>query len=180
MYVLLLNNYKIDIFFGVSLLSYQSLYVIITILQRMFTGNANKYNYDYNYYHNTPFNKKTNAKRYITNEDQDVNDDYGFFVILDHDNDPLLPQFRKINMHNTRNKYYDLEVNKNTILNSNYNTNTNSHIQSHNNHVPNETICDCIVQTPVPYKMFLKTFSVPSLMNIYGIVCNVVKWFFSE
>lgn len=66
MYVLLLTNCKIDILLGTSILSYTTIYTIITILRRMFSSNANKYNCDYNYYHNGS-RIKLNQNKYILN-----------------------------------------------------------------------------------------------------------------
>lgn len=127
MYVLLLTNCKIDIFFGTSILSYNTIYTIITILRTMFSSNANKYNYDYNYYHNGS-RIKINQNRYILNEDQNMDDDYGFFVILDQDIDPLRIYMNNNIRRDTMNKCMNVNDNKNDSKNTNTNTNTNIEI----------------------------------------------------
>ena len=175
MYVLLLNNCKIDIFFGVSLLSYQTIHVIITTLQRMFAGNANKYNYDYNYYHNS----RKNTNRYLLNEEQDMNDDYGFFVILDQD--PFIPQFRSMNVkskmiNNSNNRRDTTRIYDSYTKTGNRNGNSDS-IESGCNSTKG---CRDIINRHLYYDTILNTFSVSPIINIYGIVYNVVKWLFSE
>jgi len=132
----------------------------------MFSDNANKYNYDYNYYQR----KKANPNRYIINEDQDMDDDYGFFVILDYDHDAFGHHIymngrdrnrytsQKNNNKKDENKIRDIQI----VV-----------------HVPKEYVYDSIVNRPLSYNTFVKTVSNSPVMNIYGLVCNLVNWFFS-
>lgn len=85
-----------------------------------------------------------------------MDDDYGFFVILDQEIDPLrIYMNRDTSIKNT-------DIVNTDILNTDKTHNKISHFNR-----------------PLSYNAFVKTFSISPVMNIYGIVCNVVNWLFS-
>jgi hypothetical protein len=161
MYILSGDSHcKIDIHINLLILSYKTIYLFIkykpiTIISaRMFLGN-NNYNYNYNHYHNRNIRVNLNKcnNRYILNEDQDMDEDYGFFVILDSDNTII---------HNKPTiKYRE----------------TQTQIQKYNetNIVPTMNWVDALVRTP-SYTRFVEKYAIIPVIRICGVVCNAFKW----
>jgi hypothetical protein len=120
---------KIDILWGLSYLYKTCKQFTIRIL-RMFSEKINYYDKPYNHY-NIPKKIYTLSKsNCIWNKDQDMNEDYGFFIILDEDSlfqKPVLKYSgysrRESYMHHTNICIHQPEIvsviHKNNMINTN-------------------------------------------------------------